>query len=240
MKKNKGDILIKDAHLTRGQFLTSSNRRFRAVMEQDGNFVLYVGKTVLWSTDVKGNGSQVVMQEDGNLVLLDEFGDELWSTNTPLRGDYLICQDDGNLTLLNKYGESLWSSNTASIRQKGYHFFVLEFKKKIDVCCFVWLVKWIWNDDPGHFLIRQGDGNWTEVVASRPSMLEYTFLKYDDDDSPIIFRRTSPKDRYLKLTNNQTISGFGSIDSLLSSNSKIRGKWETQSQLGPQNLNLKN
>lgn len=95
-----------------GQSITSLNKRFRAVLEQDGNFALYVGKTQLWSTNTSGMGFRVVMQDDGNLVLNSQSGEELWSTRTRLKGDYLMIQDDGNLQVLNTNGKAVWSSDT--------------------------------------------------------------------------------------------------------------------------------
>lgn len=95
-------------------------------------------------------------------------------------------------------------------------------------------VKWIFNDNPEHFFIQYGDGNWSEFSSSnKPGGLEYTLLKYDDDDdSPIIFRHTSPKDRYLKLTDSLLISSFGSADNLATiiSRSTFRGQWSAQLQ----------
>ncbi|HEV2060317.1 MAG TPA: hypothetical protein VGR11_13255 [Solirubrobacteraceae bacterium] len=56
----------------------------RAVMQGDGNFVLYhQGWTPLWSSGTYGNpGSYIVMQNDGNLVIYNPGGRALWATGT--------------------------------------------------------------------------------------------------------------------------------------------------------------
>ena len=56
----------------------------RAVMQGDGNFVLYHrGWTALWSSGTYGHpGSYVVLQDDGNLVIYSPSGRALWATGT--------------------------------------------------------------------------------------------------------------------------------------------------------------
>ncbi len=56
----------------------------RAVMQGDGNFVLYhQGWNALWSSGTYGNpGSYIVMQNDGNLVIYNPGGRALWATGT--------------------------------------------------------------------------------------------------------------------------------------------------------------
>ncbi|HEV2060310.1 MAG TPA: hypothetical protein VGR11_13220 [Solirubrobacteraceae bacterium] len=56
----------------------------RAVMQGDGNFVLYhQGWNALWSSGTYGNpGSYIVMQNDGNLVIYNPGGRVLWATGT--------------------------------------------------------------------------------------------------------------------------------------------------------------
>ena len=50
-----------------------------AVMQSDGNFVIYAGSTALWSTKTNGaNGAQLVLQSDGNLVIYAPTA--AWST----------------------------------------------------------------------------------------------------------------------------------------------------------------
>jgi hypothetical protein len=54
-----------------------------AIMQDDGNFVLYDGSTPLWSSDTWGfDGAYLGVQDDGNLVVYDSYDTPLWATNT--------------------------------------------------------------------------------------------------------------------------------------------------------------
>jgi hypothetical protein len=62
---------------------TVGNPGARAVLQQDGNFVIYsASNAVLWSSNTGGNpGATLTVQNDGNAVLYDNGG-ALWSTKT--------------------------------------------------------------------------------------------------------------------------------------------------------------
>lgn len=91
--------------------LTSQNQRFKAILQTDGDFVLYGAENPLWSTNTAERGSRVVMQHDGNLVLFDAQNNPVWSLNT--QGDYFMIFDDGNMGVLMSNGKILWSSATS-------------------------------------------------------------------------------------------------------------------------------
>lgn len=59
---------------------------YRAIMQEDGNFVEYDAKNeALFSTGTHGKGSkpyQIKVQDDGNLVLYDKTDQPLWSSET--------------------------------------------------------------------------------------------------------------------------------------------------------------
>lgn len=82
-----------------------------------------------------------------------------------------------------------------------------------------------------HFLIRHGDGNWTEY-KSDSNVFEFTFVKYDQDDEPIIMRRQSPKNRFLKLTTSLAVEAFDKVENLNNSLKNFSGYWEPRVQLG--------
>lgn len=122
-------ILLSGRHLNQGQALISQSRNYFAVLQEDGNFVLYVsphfsGKNALFSTGTHKNGSKggkgpfhLVLQKDHNLVLYDseEENRALWASGTKGRGKgecKLIMQDDGNLVLYDKDEAAIWSSDT--------------------------------------------------------------------------------------------------------------------------------
>ena len=105
-----------------------------AVMQSDGNFVVYSsGGTALWSTGTSGHsGAYATLQNDGNFVLYSSGGTALWSDARWVRsqtigsgqkltagwwtqGKYtrLVMQPDGNLVVYrNSDGKGIWSSGT--------------------------------------------------------------------------------------------------------------------------------
>lgn len=105
-------MLSKSTYLNRGQFLTSPNGRFKAVMETSGNFHLYAGKRVLFAVETQGKGFQLGLISNGNLAIYTETGEEIWRIDTKFRGEYLLCQDDGSLAIYDAYGKSIWTSVT--------------------------------------------------------------------------------------------------------------------------------
>jgi surface antigen len=102
--------------LSVNQYLKSSDGRFQAIMQSDGNFVLYGPSGALWSSktaSAANSGSYIVMQGDGNLVIYNPAGRATWSSATaPSSGDFLAMQSDGNLVIYSGAGKALWASNT--------------------------------------------------------------------------------------------------------------------------------
>jgi len=65
--------------------LTPDPRTAYGIMQEDGNFVTYSQNKaiVFWSTATYGNpGSFFLLQDDGNLVVQNSYGDVLWTSNT--------------------------------------------------------------------------------------------------------------------------------------------------------------
>ena len=77
--------------------------------------------TVLWQTSTSGQpGTHAIMQADGNFVLYDADGTALWATgtwNNP--GAWIILQDDGRLVVYSPSGQPLWASSLPSIMVAG-------------------------------------------------------------------------------------------------------------------------
>lgn len=88
--------VINSDGLTSGQCLlagqNSTNSVVTMAMQGDGNFVLYKGNTVLWSTGTAGTGSKnrLCMQTDGNLVLYTSTNKVLWQSHTAGFSHYRI------------------------------------------------------------------------------------------------------------------------------------------------------
>lgn len=103
------------------QCLTSPNRTYRAIMQTDGNFVVYRranGKdTAVWSTNTANNNNNgfLSLQKDGNLVIYTSANKSRWSSGTDLKPytDYkLSLNNSGVLTLTRKYDNKVrWTSS---------------------------------------------------------------------------------------------------------------------------------
>ncbi|NJM33642.1 MAG: hypothetical protein HC850_01865 [Rhodomicrobium sp.] len=110
-----GDRVGAGASMAPGQYLLSNNGRYAAVMQSDGNFVVYDGNRGLWASATENRGgTQLAIQGDGNVVVYTADGGALWSTGTNGKGaSTLIMQDDGNLVLYpDGGGGASWASNT--------------------------------------------------------------------------------------------------------------------------------
>ena len=108
------DALSANKWLTAGQYIRSNDWRYTAVMQSDGNFVVYAaGGRPIWASNTGGNtGAKLVVQGDNNIVIYRSDGRAIWSTSTSNSGlNTLIMQNDGNLV---GHADSIpkWASNT--------------------------------------------------------------------------------------------------------------------------------
>ena len=106
--------------LRAGQDIVSSNGYY-AVVQDDGNFVLYApGGHPLWASNTVGTGSHdwLAMQGDGNLVLYNGAypaqGRAVWADGKNGSGtaNWLAVQTDGNLVEYTSAGKPVWATNT--------------------------------------------------------------------------------------------------------------------------------
>jgi hypothetical protein len=108
-----GSVLRTNGSLTEGQSLVSSTG-YRAVLQTDGNFVIYspTGRP-LWADGVNNfyGPNYLVVQADGNLVDYLWNGRPLWSTRTSGANAFLVLQPDGNLVLYSGT-RPLWATGT--------------------------------------------------------------------------------------------------------------------------------
>jgi DNA-binding beta-propeller fold protein YncE len=103
--------------LAQGAKLVSKNGKYVAIMQTDGNFVIYAANAAIWASNTVGKGSapfKLSMQADGNLVIYAN-GRAIWASNT--RGTTtpfkLIMQDDGNLCIYDGASHFVWETRTA-------------------------------------------------------------------------------------------------------------------------------
>uniref|UniRef100_A0A8C9ZHZ3 Bulb-type lectin domain-containing protein n=1 Tax=Sander lucioperca TaxID=283035 RepID=A0A8C9ZHZ3_SANLU len=103
MTKN---FLSKNEQLFMGQYLMSNNGKYKAIFQDDGNFVVYdctcSPHKVMWATGTCGSDAvRVIMQADGNLVMYNNSIRALWSTGTDTKEECekcrLVMTDSGKL-----------------------------------------------------------------------------------------------------------------------------------------------
>lgn len=140
-----------------GQTLISPNGSHRAVMQSDGNFVVYSSGKPKWSSGTAGNaGGFVVMQGDGNLVVYPASGAAKWSSSTaPAAKSVLVMQDDGNLVIYSQGGLPLWSSNGG---RTGYSQDTVSAGGRLSVG------QRIISRSGNYFAVMQGDGNFVKYT----------------------------------------------------------------------------
>ena len=103
--------------LNQGEKLVSKNGKYTALMQSDGNLVIYTAGTPIWASNSGARGTppfRLVMQADGNLVIYgaNRF---VWNSGV-LRGTApfkLIMQDDGNLCIYDSKNSFIWNSGSA-------------------------------------------------------------------------------------------------------------------------------
>lgn len=164
---------------------TSGDRGDRAVLQTNGNLVLYsAANQALWSTNTSTAGcTNLVVQEDGNLVLYSNKK-AVWAShtvNTDLRpNDVLLpgerifsiddqyevtMQTDGNLVLYGATG-ALWSTHTWGI--PGNHAIL---QKDGNLVVYTTAGRALWssktNGHPGDYAHLQNDGNFVVYSGTK-------------------------------------------------------------------------
>ncbi|XP_061112311.1 B-type lectin plumieribetin-like [Conger conger] len=111
------NYLSKYDELHKGDYLWSNNKEYKAVFQEDGNFVIYGWKQI-WSSDTAGarDAHRLSLQEDCDLALYGRDSQVVWHTNTHraegCRACRLCLRNDGVL-VLERDGEEVWSSATS-------------------------------------------------------------------------------------------------------------------------------
>ena len=88
------------------------NCTFKAALQGDGNFVLSRGSTPIWSTTTNGiPGANLIMQNDGNLVIYRRNATPAWSSVTAGKGgNKLTLLGSGRLEISTRVGDVVWAS----------------------------------------------------------------------------------------------------------------------------------
>jgi hypothetical protein len=72
----------------------------------------YLLKGDYLSRRMSGYSVQLIMQQDGNLVLKRTTGRVCWWTRTADHGKHAVYQRDGNFVVVNDSGKAIWASHT--------------------------------------------------------------------------------------------------------------------------------
>jgi hypothetical protein len=120
MLSTGSSLLVEEYRQT---FLVSPNGDFSCGFYEVGRnafsfsiwFTNTVDKTIVWSANpkspVNGRGSMVLLNHDGNLVLVDVNGTVTWDSKTSSgKGTTLVLLDIGNLVIKDANGKILWGS----------------------------------------------------------------------------------------------------------------------------------
>ncbi|WP_219463399.1 hypothetical protein [Nonomuraea rhizosphaerae] len=170
--------------LKAGDSVRSSDGSYVLHQQEDGNLVLYRGRTPLWSSQTGDSpGAFAAMQSDGNLVVY--LGRKaLWASNTgDAPGSRLAVQDDGNLVIYD--GRTpVWNRHaTISVLAPGYSLKPGQYVRSR-------------NGD--YQLVQQEDGNLVLYRASRPLWSSRTggrpgaFTQMQKDGNLVVYVGTTP------------------------------------------------
>jgi hypothetical protein len=110
------DRLYRGDYLFQGQQLMDTRCHYHLDMQSDGNAVTYNPWGDVWSTGTSwaGPGSYMRFQWDSNLVIYNQFDQDVWATNTVGRSaSSVVQQTDGNLVMY-RGTTPVWSSGYIS------------------------------------------------------------------------------------------------------------------------------
>lgn len=109
----------------KGDRITSPNRCFNLVLQEDGNLVLYNNKIrkSIWASNTDGKAVKYALfSKEGNLALYGYGNEEIvWQTNSSINEDTnnrerrLVIQDDGNVVIYKSRLKTqvIWATNTS-------------------------------------------------------------------------------------------------------------------------------
>ena len=92
-----------------------TNCNFSAIMQSDGNFVVFQGANALWSTKTAGlGGTRAIFQGDGNFVVYNAANKSLWNSGSFNRGAVgILLSSAGSLAIVDNNGTPVWTSGSS-------------------------------------------------------------------------------------------------------------------------------
>ncbi|XP_071393077.1 B-type lectin plumieribetin-like [Centroberyx affinis] len=104
-----------DQELRRGDFLLSDNGNYKAIFQDDGNFVVYKWSPIWASNTVSPEPFRILLQQDNNLVMYSRGDKSAWNTGT-FSDDHSqrlrLTMTNKGLLVLDKNGQTIWTSET--------------------------------------------------------------------------------------------------------------------------------
>lgn len=121
MTRSNGGVMNVPEALFVGDVLRSRNGFNELKLEDTGDLVLYHNGVRAWHTNTTGHAAtSAVLQKDGNFVLYTASAVPVWAANRfDSNQPRLRLQDDGNLVLYNGNNQPYWASNTVLPRPEG-------------------------------------------------------------------------------------------------------------------------
>ncbi len=105
--------MLQGEALQPGHALTSCNGLFALRMDSSGGLAVFSAWGITWQSYTFGTNAQLaIMQGDGNFVLYDGLAAQAfwWTGSNGYPGAYLVMQDDGNLVVYSAEGTAVWAS----------------------------------------------------------------------------------------------------------------------------------
>ena len=114
--------------MKRGNFLESSNGKYRLYLQEAGYLDLSCGKTTIWNTSSKDNNTDFfyfgndglnlfLHRNDGNNLLLygNNKSSSIWKERVGTAGKArkLVLLEDGNLVLSDDCNKTIWETKTS-------------------------------------------------------------------------------------------------------------------------------
>ncbi|KAM4610359.1 B-type lectin plumieribetin-like isoform 1-T2 [Polymixia lowei] len=110
------DSISTNEELRKGDYLLSNDGNYKAIFQDDGNFVIYKWSPIWASDTVSGRPFRVLLQEDSNLVMYTQCDSPVWATDTYTNGKTdrmrLTLTNQGHL-VLDRNGKNIWTSTTS-------------------------------------------------------------------------------------------------------------------------------
>jgi hypothetical protein len=115
------NVLRPGGRLNGGMALFSPDYHYRAIMQTDGNFVVYGPNGPVWASRTGEGYASLLVTPGGDAVITGSpYENALWHSGTGGNpGAVLVLQNDGNLVVYRSNGTAAWASLPASAWPSG-------------------------------------------------------------------------------------------------------------------------